>query len=145
MFSPRERCARLIRITERGRGHGPVFGVPCGCDISEKSATAILRFTSTQRITDHGRSGLYDWPHFWGDGSLGRNAPRCRVLSFLMLGAWGICFLYVGPWQLVSANFQISAIPYWKLDWMDCFFIHSPPAEGQSEEHTDWEYCSQSC
>mgnify|MGYP007097376417 CR=1 FL=1 len=27
-------------------GDGPVFGSPCGCDISEKSATAILRFTS---------------------------------------------------------------------------------------------------
>lgn len=35
-----------LNIHVKLAGDVPVFGAPCGCDISEKSATAILRFTS---------------------------------------------------------------------------------------------------
>lgn len=115
----------------------------------------------TQHITNHGRSGLRAmveihtaqanvvWPGTFltRNKRLARNAAKCRVLLYIVLGAvWGIGLCRAVA-TLVSANFQIniSAISYWKRVWMDSFFLRSSPDEGQSEEHTDWGYCRQSC
>ena len=138
-------------------GDGPVFGSPCGCDITEKSATAILRFTSDsthhkpreERVESHTAQANIVWPGTFltRNKRLARNASRCRVWPFIVLGRFveiGLCRAVA---TLVSANFQIniSAIPYWKLVWMDSFFLQSSPYEGQSEERTDWGYRRQSC
>lgn len=138
-------------------GDGPVFGSPCGCDISEKSATAILRFTSDsthhkpreERAESYTAQASVVWPgtSLLRNRGLARHATKCRVLSFMVLdrlGGIGICRAVA---TLVSANFQINdkAIPYWKLVWMDSTFLRSPPDEGQSEDHSDWGYNRQSC
>lgn len=138
-------------------GDVPVFRAPCGCDISEKSATAILRFTSDsthhkpqeERVENYSAQANVVWPGTFltRNRRLARNATACHVVSFIVLGVVLGELLYVGSWQYISVNFQIniSAIPCWKQLWMDSFFLRSPPDEGQSEEHTDWGYRRQSC
>lgn len=110
----------------------------------------------TQHITAHGRSGLratrprltlYDRAH--SSQETRRRSWKCsevpRIVVYRFRDALkGRCFMS-GRGNSVSANFQINTIPYWKLVWMDRFFLRSPPDEGQSEEHTDWGYRRESC
>lgn len=98
-------------------GDGPVFGSPCGCHISE-TRPPFWELPQTQHITNHRRSGLRAshtapanvWPGTFliRNWRLAWNATRCRVLlSTVLRTVWGVV-VYFGPWQLVSANFQIN-------------------------------------
>lgn len=77
-------------------GAGPVFGSPCGCDISEKIATAILRFTSDpthhkpreergESHTAQANAAPRPATALTARQRLARNAPRSRLLLTAVL------------------------------------------------------------
>lgn len=113
-------------------GAGPVFGSPCGCDISEKSRRPPFWDLPQTRSTHHKpreergwelhrlRLTLYDRAHSSRETrGLARNATRCRVPSFIVLGVvWGNWF-GVGPWQLSSPRTSKSTLALFRIG--SCF------------------------
>lgn len=111
-------------------GDVPVFGSPCGCDISEKNATAILRFTSDSTHTSQTRSGsrATRLRLMWTNNGRARYATTRCVLSFIT----SVALLGGDSWQLIFANFQIiiSAIPVFETALNGELFPPLPPRRG---------------